>query len=205
MSVTVPKRSLNAFFVFRSYINKKVQFPDWTHQNDISRYAGQLWRKMGTEEKSEFYRLAEEERLQGSQPLYKRKCTRNNSRGGNGNRKTGQSIQVVDTGCGSTSKSSSYVDSLPNANTNLMTDVPLLPYPITHTQDPLHITYFTRALSSLSFSNITLAVPKPVYAFPSWIFNNDKLESPPIMDVPRRTNLLNQSLEYTDISLVPFN
>ena len=94
---------------------------------------------MGTEEKSEFYRLAEEERLQGSQPLYRRKRTRNNSKGGNGNRKTGQSIQVVDTGCGSTSKSSSYVDSLPNANTNLMTDVPLLPYPITHTQDPLHI------------------------------------------------------------------
>ena len=28
-----------------------------------------------------------------------------------------------------------------------------------------------------------------MYAFPSWIFNNDKLESPPIMDVPRRTNV----------------
>ena len=94
---------------------------------------------MGTEEKSEFYKLAEEESLQGSQPLYKRKRTRNNSKGGNGNRKTGQSIQDVDTEHGSITRSNSYLDSLPSANTNLMTDVPLLPYPDIHIYDPLHI------------------------------------------------------------------
>ncbi|KAL5508787.1 hypothetical protein ACEPAG_4719 [Sanghuangporus baumii] len=62
--LTRKRRAPNAFIIFRSFLiaNRFIP-PDITHQNDVSCYVADKWKKMSASDRSEFFKLAEIEKL----------------------------------------------------------------------------------------------------------------------------------------------